>query len=56
MHRVTDPGGRISRCGPGLMVELLSEHLKHHVAAPEALGARERAVDDISAILKTYLK
>lgn len=40
----------------GLMVELLSEHLKHHVAAPEALGERELAVDDITAILKTYLK
>ena len=40
----------------GLMVELLSEHLKHHVAAPEALVERELAVDDVTAILKTYLK
>lgn len=38
------------------MVELLSEHLKHHVAAPETLGDRELAVEDIAAILKTYLK
>ncbi len=40
----------------GLMVELLSEHLKHHVAAPQALSERELAVDDIAAILRTYLK
>ncbi|MBB3803170.1 DNA-binding FrmR family transcriptional regulator [Xanthomonas arboricola] len=40
----------------GLMVELLSEHLKHHVAAPDAPGDREQAVDDVAAILKTYLK
>ncbi|WOB26175.1 MULTISPECIES: metal/formaldehyde-sensitive transcriptional repressor [Xanthomonas] len=40
----------------GLMVELLSEHLKHHVAAPDALAERELAVDDVAAILKTYLK
>lgn len=40
----------------GLMVELLSEHLKHHVAMPQALADRELAVDDIAAILKTYLK
>lgn len=40
----------------GLMVELLSEHLRHHVAAPDVLGDRELAVDDVAALLKTYLK
>ncbi|MEQ7417726.1 metal/formaldehyde-sensitive transcriptional repressor [Xanthomonas campestris pv. campestris] len=40
----------------GLMVELLTEHLQHHVAAPDARGTREQAVDEVAAILKTYLK
>lgn len=40
----------------GLMVELLSEHLRHHVAGPDDAASRESAVEDIAGILKTYLK
>ena len=40
----------------GLMVELLTEHLQHHVAAQDARGTREQAVEEVAAILKTYLK
>ncbi len=40
----------------GLMVELLADHLKHHVARPEQIDARELAVEDVAVILKRYLK
>ncbi|SEL15227.1 DNA-binding transcriptional regulator, FrmR family [Pseudoxanthomonas sp. GM95] len=40
----------------GLMVELLADHLKHHVAERDQLKDREAAVEDVTAILKSYLK
>ncbi|MEE7547676.1 metal/formaldehyde-sensitive transcriptional repressor [Xanthomonas sp. Kuri4-1] len=40
----------------GLMVELLADHLRHHVAAPAHAGERQAAVDDVAGILKSYLK
>lgn len=40
----------------GLMVELLSDHLRHHVAQPDDAAIRDLAVDDIATILKRYLK
>ena len=40
----------------GLMVELLADHLKHHVAEPAKLGDREAAVAEVAAILKSYLR
>lgn len=38
------------------MVELLSDHLRHHVARPDDATSRELAVDDVASILKSYLK
>lgn len=40
----------------GLMIELLADHLKHHVARPDQIGERELAVEDVAVILKSYLK
>lgn len=40
----------------GLMIELLADHLRHHVAEREEPGERAAAVDDVTAILKSYLK
>lgn len=39
-----------------LMVELLADHLRHHVAAPAHADDREVAADDIARILKSYFK
>jgi DNA-binding FrmR family transcriptional regulator len=39
-----------------LMLELLADHLRHHVVAPEDPGAREAGVASVAAALKSYLK
>ncbi len=39
-----------------LMVELLADHLRHHVAAPDSADLRQDAVDEVTGILKSYLK
>jgi DNA-binding FrmR family transcriptional regulator len=39
-----------------LMVELLADHLRHHVAVPDAADTRLQAIDDVAGILKSYLK
>lgn len=39
-----------------LMVELLADHLRHHVAQPESAQDREDALQGVAAILKSYLK
>jgi DNA-binding FrmR family transcriptional regulator len=40
----------------GLMVELFTDHLRHHVARPDDAASRELAVDEVASILKSYLK
>jgi DNA-binding FrmR family transcriptional regulator len=39
-----------------LMLELLADHLRHHVVAPQDLDAREAGVASVAAALKSYLK
>ncbi|SEM60804.1 DNA-binding transcriptional regulator, FrmR family [Pseudoxanthomonas sp. GM95] len=40
----------------GLLIELLADHLRHHVAERDLLEDRLHAIDDVAAILKSYLR
>lgn len=40
----------------GLTHELIGEHLTHHVLAEEDAEARRRAAEELSSVLRTYLK
>ena len=39
-----------------LMVQLMSHHLREHVAAPKNAGERDAAVDEMTQVLARYLK
>lgn len=40
----------------GLMVEVLGEHLREHVAAPADEDVRQAEMTQVMAILKSYLR
>jgi DNA-binding FrmR family transcriptional regulator len=40
----------------GLTAELMEGHLREHVLAAESEAARAQAVDELSAVLRTYVR
>jgi DNA-binding FrmR family transcriptional regulator len=52
LHLVASVRGAMN----GLTAELVDEHLVHHVRNASSADARERAADDLSRILRSYLK
>ena len=40
----------------GLTAELMEGHLREHVLAAESETARAQAVDELSAVLRTYVR
>ncbi len=52
LHLVASVRGAIA----GLTSELLDSHLRHHVLGVEDEGERRQGVEDLSAVLRSYLK
>lgn len=40
----------------GLMLEVLSDHLRVHVAEPDSAEKRDAAVSDVIALMRTHLR
>lgn len=54
LHQIAGVRGAVQ----GLLVEVMDGHVREHIAgpAPRSVAARDRAADELIAVLRAYLK